>query len=95
MRGMRVDKVDPAVVGTKGNITWCAPHRLNDVRSFIFRRRYTSPRHWCLAGPGRNMAGLPNPLDPKYAPGAEQARQNVMIGVSVTMTLIGGMGKRL
>ncbi|KNG46059.1 integral membrane protein [Stemphylium lycopersici] len=35
------------------------------------------------------MAELPNPLDPKYALGAEQARQNVMIGVSVTMTLIG------
>jgi hypothetical protein len=31
-----------------------------------------------------------NPLDPKYAPGAEQARQDVMVGVSVVMTLIGG-----
>ncbi|OAL44404.1 hypothetical protein IQ07DRAFT_250802 [Pyrenochaeta sp. DS3sAY3a] len=35
------------------------------------------------------MAGGPNPLDPKYAPGAEQARQDVMIGVSIAMTLIG------
>lgn len=88
---MRVDRAGPAVVEMGGNITWCAPHCLNHVRPFFFHRKYTSPRHWCLAGPGRNMAELPNPLDPKYALGAEQARQNVMIGVSVTMTLIGGM----
>jgi hypothetical protein len=36
------------------------------------------------------MDSSPNPLDPKYAPGAEQARQDVMVGVSVAMTLIGG-----
>jgi hypothetical protein len=36
------------------------------------------------------MAGSPDPLDPKYAPGAEQARQDTMIGVSVAMTFIGG-----
>jgi hypothetical protein len=36
------------------------------------------------------MATAPNPLDSKYAPGAEQARQDVMIGVSVAMTLVGG-----
>ncbi|CAO2652639.1 Nn.00g009220.m01.CDS01 [Neocucurbitaria sp. VM-36] len=35
------------------------------------------------------MADIPNPFDPKYAPGAEQARQDVMIGVSAAMTLIG------
>lgn len=40
------------------------------------------------------MAGGPNPLDPKYTPGAEQARQDVMIGVSIAMTLIGGMFPR-
>lgn len=37
------------------------------------------------------MADAPNPLDPKYASGAEQARQDVMVGVSVSMTLIGSM----
>jgi hypothetical protein len=36
------------------------------------------------------MADGPNPFDAKYAPGAEQARQDVMVGVSVAMTLIGG-----
>jgi len=36
------------------------------------------------------MATGPNPFDLKYAPGAEQARQDVMVGVSVAMTLIGG-----
>jgi hypothetical protein len=36
------------------------------------------------------MAFGPNPLDPKYAPGAEQARQDVMIGVSLAMTVLGG-----
>ena len=36
------------------------------------------------------MADGPNPLDPKYAQGAEQARQDVMVGVSAAMTLIGG-----
>ncbi|KAH7071742.1 hypothetical protein FB567DRAFT_209900 [Paraphoma chrysanthemicola] len=35
------------------------------------------------------MADGPNPFDAKYAPGAEQARQDVMVGVSVAMTLIG------
>jgi hypothetical protein len=40
--------------------------------------------------PRRNMADGPNPFDAKYAPGAEQARQNVMVGVSVAMTSIGG-----
>ncbi|KAF1844422.1 uncharacterized protein K460DRAFT_163848 [Cucurbitaria berberidis CBS 394.84] len=35
------------------------------------------------------MVHAPNLLDPKYAPGAEQARQDVMVGVSVAMTLIG------
>lgn len=39
---------------------------------------------------GCNMADGPNPLDPKYAQGAEQARQDVMVGVSAAMTLIGG-----
>lgn len=33
----------------------------------------------------------PNPLDPKYSPGAEQARQDVVIGSSIAMTMIGGM----
>lgn len=33
----------------------------------------------------------PNPLDPKYAPGAEQSRQDVMVGVTVGMTLLGGL----
>jgi hypothetical protein len=36
------------------------------------------------------MATAPNPLDSKYAPGAEQFRQDVMVGVSVVMTFIGG-----
>jgi hypothetical protein len=36
------------------------------------------------------MATGPDLYDPKYAPGAEQARQDVMVGVSVAMTLIGG-----
>jgi hypothetical protein len=36
------------------------------------------------------MATGPNLIDPKYAPGAEQARQDVMVGVSTAMTLIGG-----
>jgi hypothetical protein len=36
------------------------------------------------------MATGPNLFDPKYAPGAEQARQDVMVGVSVVMTFIGG-----
>ncbi|KAL7777830.1 hypothetical protein CFE70_004501 [Pyrenophora teres f. teres 0-1] len=31
----------------------------------------------------------PNPLDPKYSPGAEQARQDIMVGSSVVMTIIG------
>ncbi|KAH8728111.1 hypothetical protein GQ44DRAFT_737803 [Phaeosphaeriaceae sp. PMI808] len=35
------------------------------------------------------MANRPNPSDPKYAPGAEQTRQDVMIGVSVGTTLLG------
>ncbi|KAF2028875.1 hypothetical protein EK21DRAFT_68843 [Setomelanomma holmii] len=36
-----------------------------------------------------NRPNRPDPLDAKYAPGAEQARQNVMVAVSVTMTVIG------
>jgi hypothetical protein len=36
------------------------------------------------------MATGPNLFDPKYGSGAEQARQDVMVGVSVGMTLIGG-----
>ncbi|KAH7389960.1 hypothetical protein BKA66DRAFT_510953 [Pyrenochaeta sp. MPI-SDFR-AT-0127] len=35
------------------------------------------------------MADAPYRLDPKYAPDAEQARQDVMVGVSVVMTFIG------
>ncbi|EDU43709.1 conserved hypothetical protein [Pyrenophora tritici-repentis Pt-1C-BFP] len=31
----------------------------------------------------------PNPLDPKYSPGAEQARQDIMVGLSIVMTIIG------
>lgn len=38
---------------------------------------------------GCNMAS-PNPRDPKYAPGAEQSRQDVMVGVTVAMTILGG-----
>jgi hypothetical protein len=40
------------------------------------------------------MSTGPDPLNVKYAPGAEQARQNVMIGVSVVMTFIGGQSVR-
>jgi hypothetical protein len=36
------------------------------------------------------MATGPNPLDTKYATSAQQARQDVMVGVSVVMTSIGG-----
>jgi hypothetical protein len=36
------------------------------------------------------MATGPNLFDPKYGPGAEQARQDIMVGVSVGMTLMGG-----
>jgi hypothetical protein len=36
------------------------------------------------------MATGPHLIDPKYAPGAEQARQDVMVGVSIVMTSIGG-----
>jgi hypothetical protein len=36
------------------------------------------------------MASSPNPLDAKYAPSAEQARQDVMVGVSLAMTILGG-----
>lgn len=32
-----------------------------------------------------------DPSDPKYAPEAQQARQNVMVGVSTFMTILGGM----
>ncbi|KAH3999904.1 hypothetical protein HBI81_052550 [Parastagonospora nodorum] len=35
------------------------------------------------------MTSGPDPLDLKYAPGAEQARQDVMVGVSTVMTFIG------
>jgi hypothetical protein len=37
-----------------------------------------------------SMSTGPDPFDAKYAPGAEQARQNVMVGVSVVMTSLGG-----
>jgi hypothetical protein len=40
------------------------------------------------------MSTGPDPLDAKYAPGAEQARQNVMVGVSVVMTSLGGKALR-
>jgi hypothetical protein len=36
------------------------------------------------------MASPLDPFDIKYALGAEQARQHVMVGVSVVMTSIGG-----
>lgn len=36
------------------------------------------------------MTSGPDPLDLKYAPGAEQARQDVMVGVSTVMTFMGG-----
>jgi hypothetical protein len=41
----------------------------------------------------RQRCEMASPLDPfdiKYALGAEQARQHVMVGVSVVMTSIGG-----
>jgi hypothetical protein len=41
------------------------------------------------------MVNSPDPLDSKYAPGAEQARQDVMVGVSTAMTFIGGTFRHL
>jgi hypothetical protein len=36
------------------------------------------------------MSSAPDPTDAKYAPGAEQTRQDIGLGVSVAMTFIGG-----
>ncbi|KAF2864953.1 hypothetical protein BDV95DRAFT_600138 [Massariosphaeria phaeospora] len=36
-----------------------------------------------------DMAGSPSRNDPKYAPGAEQMRQDIGVGISIAMTLLG------
>jgi hypothetical protein len=46
--------------------------------------------HHTDRGLRRDMSTGPDPLDIKYAPGAELARQHVMVGVSVAMTCVGG-----
>lgn len=81
-----------AIVAASSNLTGVQSHSLSSrsIRTLSFLRLRAYQHTGFFERQICEMTSGPDPLDLKYAPGAEQARQDVMVGVSTVMTFMGG-----